>query len=178
MYTDCDSRSFKITFTHAFNVSSFQNLYLNVFCYFHPTQIFVKTLIYLQALAGSGSCVIACTPPQTIRWKFQKYSASLIKLELLFFYIYLSVRQQQAVQSFVPLSVCLFFEAASSFTITFTRAFTVSSFQSLNSNVVCSSPVKILVKHFSFESRAGSGSCVISCTPGPSQTIRWRLQGK
>ena len=140
MYTDCDSRSFKITFTHAFNVSSFQNLYLNVFCYFHSTQIFVKTLIYLQALAGSGSCVIACTPPQTIRWKFQKYSASLIKLELLFFFFffwYLSVRQQQAVQSFVPLSVCLFFEAASSFTITCTHAFTVSSFQSLNTNVFC-----------------------------------------
>ena len=81
----------KITFTHAFNVSSFQNLYLNVFCYFHSTQIFVKTHIYLQALAGSGSCVIACTPPQTIRWKFQKYSAStsLIKLELLFFFFFL-----------------------------------------------------------------------------------------
>ena len=138
VYTDCDSRSFKITFTRAFNVSSFQNLYLNVFCYFHSTQIFVKTLIYLQALAGSGSCVIACTPPQTIRWKFQKYSASLIKLELLFFlFLYLSVRQQQAVQSFVPLSACLFFEAASSFTITYTHAFTVSSFQSLNTNVFC-----------------------------------------
>ena len=35
-------------------------------------------------------------------------------------------------QSFVPLSVCLFFEAASSFTITCTHAFTVSSFQSFN----------------------------------------------
>ena len=125
-------------FYSCFQCVQFSNLYLNVFCYFHSTQIFVKTLIYLQALAGSGSCVIACTPPQTIRWKFQKYSASLIKLELLFFFfIYLSVRQQQAVQSFVPLSVCLFFEAASSFTITCTHAFTVSSFQSLNTNVFC-----------------------------------------
>ena len=90
------------------SMSSFQSLNLNVFCYFHPTQNFRRNT-FLEALAGSGSCVISCTPPQTIRWKLQKYSASLIKLELLG----LSMRQQQAVQSFVPRSVCLFFEAAS-----------------------------------------------------------------
>ena len=108
MYTDCDSRSFKITFTHAFNVSSLQNLYLNVFCYFHSTQIFVKTLIYLQALAGSGSCVIACTPPQTIRWKFQKYSASLIKLELLFFFFLIFVCETTASCAELCAFKCLF----------------------------------------------------------------------
>ena len=45
-----------------------------------------------------------------------------VGITVLFYFLYLSVRQQQAVQSFVPLSACLFFEAASSFTITCTCA--------------------------------------------------------
>ena len=166
-------------------MSSFQNLYLNVFCYFHPTQIFVKTLIYLQALAGSGSCVIACTPPQTIRWKFQKYSASLIKLELLFFFFFfflIFVCETTASCAELCAFTCLFvFWGCFVFHNYLYSCFHCIKFSKLE--------YECLLSYFHPQSKFSSntlalnreldcGSCVISCTPGPPPTIRWRLQRK
>ena len=96
--TDCESRSFTITYTVKKNSKHFS----------------------FEVLAGSGSCVISYTPPQTIRSKFPTNNASLIKLKLFdfCFFEYLSVMHQQ---SFVPWSVCLCFEAALSLNARFPK---------------------------------------------------------